>query len=622
MLSFILSQILFYITMTLVLFLPGYVLLLALFGKSKIMSSLEKFIIAFGLSLVSVDFLTFIYDKAGFYISRWSIIFGIAIFISIGWVIYKRKKTNYSEPATSLFNFSKNEFRLILLLLFLTFFIKTAYLSGSILPNSTDMGHHMYWSKWMVENGKLPTYDGMPDFIIGEHIPFSIIGMITGLSFFSAFPPVILFLINLLSILAVFILVLRIFENKSVAILSILFLGVLYAVSSPQAKFVNGGVVGNIFGNFLTSLAFYFYYRASEFLKSSEADPDNNSKKFLGLALFLTFGLFYTHHLTAFIFLFIFAFLTVLFLVINYRDIEKILPKILKLISSPYVWGSILLGLVFFFFVFTPTYIENNAVNTAVGEASKATRTGLTFKNLRSSVGEARIALGIIGLAILAFTFKRRNFGYAIVAAWSIMIYIMSSQPHLLFINLPSSRIGNYLTYPMAILAAYAFYYVFKKSQSNYLIKLGFLIVLAFCLINGLSDSASVFKNKIEINEVSETFNASSYLAQTSRKSNGILKDHNYLTADAWIKLFFMRGYKYPESRGLFSRYEDATKPRENCTLKMISEPGGNEAKECFDNSGIDFIMVNPRYDSGQFRKLEEFNQVFTANNVAVFYRK
>ncbi|MCX6763754.1 MAG: hypothetical protein NTZ97_03435 [Candidatus Moranbacteria bacterium] len=81
-----------------------------------------------------------------------------------------------------------------------------------------------------------------------------------------------------------------------------------------------------------------------------------------------------------------------------------------------------------------------------------------------------------------------------------------------------------------------------------------------------------------------------------------------------------MRGYKYPESRSYFKRYDENT--RDNCTLVMISNPGSDEAKNCFNEFGTNFIVVNPKFDSGQFRKFSNFNQIYTGNDIAVFYRK
>jgi hypothetical protein len=641
MLDFIQNQIIFYITIALVLFLPGYLLLLAVFGKNKIISALERFIVSFGLSIVVVDFIIFLYSKLDIHITRLSSIFGIVVFSAACFVIYKFKK--YSEPSedNSLFNFSKNQFVLVLLLLFLTVFIKTVFLSESIAPTATDMGHHMYYSKLIGDTGKLTDYNDSiinPEdkgkFIIGEHIIFSVTYLITGQSFFSGWPFIILYLVNLLSILTVFIMVLRIFQNKNIAILTLLFLGVLFAVSAPQARYVSGGVLGNIMGNLLMPLAFYFYYRAFEFLKNENAEIKNHSKTFLTLGVFSTFGLFYTHHLTGFIFLFVWAFILPFFTVLNYKSIEVVGKKALKIIFSPQVIAVFTLGLIFFFFVFTPSYIKSSAVGTAVGSPTKATRTGLNIGNLKQTVGDARLALGFLGLIILIFSFRKRNLGYILMVSWAFMIYIMSTQPQLLFVNLPSNRIGNYLTYPLAVLSAYGFYMMFnpnfiKGSKKNIfssipenLLKTVFMITLTFVLVSGISDSAQAFKKQNNSQEAVQTFSASEYLVKNANNNDIVLKDHNYLTADSWVKLFFMRDYKYPASRTTLSRYEDKTKPREMCTYHMISAPASSEASECFNQTKTNFIMINPLYDSTQFRKLVDFDQVYISDEIGVYYKK
>jgi len=622
MLEFIQNQIFFYLSLILVLFVPGYFLLLAIFGKNKALSGLERFVIAFGLSIVSVDFILFAYSRAGISINRSAIIGGITVFSAICFAIYKIKKDKNSFADEPLFNFSRKQTGLILLLIFLTIFIKTAYLSGAVLPTSTDMGHHMYWAKWMTENQALPTYEGMPDFIVGEHTILGAMAIVGNLDFFSAFPPITLLLFNLLGIFTVFLLTLRIFRSKSVAILTLLFLGVLFAVSSPQAKFVSGGVIGNIMGNFLMPLAFYFYYRALNFI-AEKSEATSEAKKFLALAVLTTFGLFYTHHLTAFIFLFIFAFLMVLFGALNYKNWKNIFIKAGRLFFSPAVFATFLMGIIFFFLIFTPNYIQTSAVNTAVGAPSKSTREGLSVASLKDSVGEVRLALGFLGLALLALSYQRKNIGYAIIAAWTVMIFVMSSFPQILFINLPSNRIGTYLSYPVAILSAFSFFYVFqsdyfKKQANKTLLQASFLLVFAFFLVNGLSDSAVSISSK-DSNLMTQTFDSAQYLAQRTSNQDIILKDHNYINSDSWIKLFFMRGYKYPDSRGFFKRYADNTKPREMCTLYMLSNPAGREATKCFAETQTRFLMVNPQYDSAQFQKLNNFNQIYSSDNLAIY---
>jgi hypothetical protein len=627
MLHLLQSQLLFYFSIFLVLFLPGYSLLLAIFGKSKVLSSLERFILSFGLSIILVDFIFFLYPRISLPINRFSALAGILLFSAITLIIYKfRKFTSFDskDAGVALFQFSKIQFGSFLLLIFLMFFIKTAFLSQAVLPTATDMGHHMYWAQWITENRTLPDYAGMPDFIIGEHIIFAIISLLSGLSFFSAFPILTLYLINIISLLVIFILVLRIFKEKRVALLTFFFLGTLFAISSPQTKFVSGGVIGNLLGNLLMPMAFYFFWRFFEMLL--DKSRQQLSQTFLALALFSIFGLFYTHHLTAFIFLFIFSLALLVFLIINFKRAKEILIYSVKALFSRRVFPIILVGLFFFLFILTPNYFSLSATQTAVGTATKITRIGLDINNIRSAVGEVRLALGLIGflLLLLALYKNKENFGFVLISAWALMLYIMSAYPKLLFINLPSSRIGNYLTYPLAILSAYALFKIFQKSKNHItsnLARIGLALILIFVLSEGVTDSVQTFKQTNESLELVQTFNSSAFVAANLAGKDMVLKDHNYLTGDSWIKLFFMRDYKFPLSRGYFKRYEDATNPRETCTLQMISNPGGESAKKCFSETGVNFIMVNPNFDSGQFHRLNNFDQVYSNSAIAVFYK-
>lgn len=650
MLDFIQSQILFYLSIAVVMFLPGWFLLLAVFGRSeKNISVLERFIFSLSLGIIVANFIAFAYSRFNLPVTAFSSIAGTLVFCVVCFGIYKKlhqnqaKKEkndvrvaaeNFVKNKNSLFNFSKNQLTLIFLFLFLTVFIKVAYLSGTVAPTATDMGHHMYWTKLIAETHQLPDYEGMPDFIVGEHVVLAEIAMIGGLSVFSAFPVVFLLFVNILGILTVFLLTIRIFQSKNVAILTLLFLGILFAVSSPQAKFISGGVLGNILGNMLMPLTFYFYFRAVEILTGEaleKIETDDHpaiaeSGKFLSLGIFSTFGLFYTHHLTAFIFLFVWALLTLLFFALNYKKIKNIAVIVIRVIFSRSVIATLAVCLIFFFFVFTPNYMKKDAVERAVGTPSKSTREGLSLTNLKNSVGEVRIALGFFGLLALAAAYKRRNFGFAIIASWAIMLFVMSVWPRILLVDLPSSRIGNYLGYPLAILSAFGLYSVFNSKTFSSIpekfLKSALMVILIFIFTSGLKDSADAFKKAPDFVPTLETFAASRYLANNTNSDEMLLKDHNYLAGDTWMKLFFMRGYTYPLSRSYFRRYEDPTNLRETCTLSMISIPAGAEAEACYAKTATKYIMVNPRYDSSQFAKLKNFNSVYNSGGVAVYYRK
>ncbi|HDH07785.1 MAG TPA: DUF1616 domain-containing protein, partial [Candidatus Moranbacteria bacterium] len=407
--SFIFQQILFFISIALVLFVPGYFLILATWGKRKIFTDLEKFIISFGLSIVIIDFLMILAGKIGISLNIVTILLLILIFAATCFGIYKKRfKKEIVEGEERELAFSKNQIILIILIILLTLFIKTIYLTNTIFPTSTDLGHHMYWSKQISQTGELPVYEKMEitenngdyqisepqpiaDFIIGEHLIFSAINLISRIPFISYFPSLVLLLINILGVLATFILTLRLFKNceqgKNISIFALLLLGPLYTISSSQAKFVSGGVVGNILGNLLIPLSLYFYFRALK----------EKSSAFLTLALFITAGIFYTHHLSALVFVYVFAFALLTFTIFNLKNIIKYTRNWLNIIWSKPVIIFLLFTFIFSLFVYTPSYIETGAVETAVGGPSKATRAGLTFTQLKFTAGEARMVLGIIG---------------------------------------------------------------------------------------------------------------------------------------------------------------------------------------------------------------------------------
>lgn len=651
MFNFISSQILFYISIILVLFVPGYFLILAIESKKKSFGSLERFIFSFGFSIIIVDFLMISMGRAGILLNRISIIVAILLFSAICFAIYKiiRSRTiSESQESAELkakegdaFSFSKNQKILIILLLFLTIFIKTAYLKNSIFPTSTDLGHHMYWSKSISETGKIPAYqesdiikvDGnyqvsqpekIADFIIGEHLIFSAINLVSGINFISYFPSLILFLIHIGGILAIFVLTLRLFEDyafgKNAAIFSLLLIGPIYAISSSQAKFVSGGVIGNTIGNLLIPFVIYFLFRS---LKEQNAT-------LVSLSIFSIFGLAYTHHLSTFIFIFVFIFTLAIFVSLNTRSALLHFKKWLKLMLSPQIIILLFASLFFFLIIYTPSYVNTKAVGTAVGGPSKETRAGLTFTQLKTTAGEARMVLGIVGIIIL-LAFKKRN-GYesAFVLGWCISIMIMSLKPQWLFLDLPSTRIANYASLPLAISGSFALAFVIdklKNSENKYFLNTRihyalYMMFAAFILSSGFYDNSQSINAQSNFEKAVQTFSASKYLASKVNADDKILKDHNYLTADSWIKIYFNRDYNFPFSRGYFKRYEDVTKPREMCTLWMISEPNTPDGKKCFEDLGINFLMVNPQFDSAQFEKSNNFWQIYSGEEVNIYYRK
>lgn len=647
---FFIQQIIFLLTIALVLFSPGYFLFLAVWGKNKAFFSLEKLLISLGLSVAIIDFSMIIMGKAEIKFTRLSILLLILAISAAGYAIYRRRfRSEPIENNSHWPNFSTKQTFLIIALIFLTVFIKSIYLSGSIFPTSTDLGHHMFWANKISATGSLPVYverdimeqngnyflsepEKISDFIIGEHLVFAAIGLISGANFVSVFPSTVLFVFNIAAILMVFVFTLRLFENtgygKNVAILTLLFLGPLYAISNAEAKFVSGGVIGNLIGNFLIPFAFYFLFLAL----------NNKNRVFFFVFLLGIFTLAYTHHLSIFIFAYAFIFSLVFFVLFNWKKSLDYFREWLKIILSPSILGFVIFTALFIIFVYTPDYLRASAISTAVGKVTKSTRAGLTFEQLKYAIGEPRLILGFFGVFILLFLKKTKDYSSALLFGWVISVFLMSFVPQFLGVNILSSRIANYLPYPAAITGAFALSWMIRQSveKSAFFVrpcftKAALFLIFISITMNGYRDNALFFpqtqhgeieKQRISANQAIQTFHASEYLNQQfGGNKDLIVKDHNYIRADSWMKLYLLQDYNYPFSRGFFKRYEDETKKRELCTLWMISTPNSKEGIKCYNDLGVNTVVVKQSVDGAQFEKSTHFWEVYENDELGIYYR-
>ena len=93
--------VIFFISLSIVSFLPGYFLILAIFGKNEnFLEKIEHFIFSFGIGIIVTDFIAFFYAKINIPLNKFSSIFGTMIFILLCWGIYKfkeKKKEKYSQ---------------------------------------------------------------------------------------------------------------------------------------------------------------------------------------------------------------------------------------------------------------------------------------------------------------------------------------------------------------------------------------------------------------------------------------------------------------------------------------------------------------------------------------------
>ena len=290
-------------------FLPGFSILYLILRPRMKISPVEYLIFSVGISLALINLLVLILNKFEVALNASNIFNAVLLLIVLplvastfpSWQLSSSQKKSSSQPAKKLLEklpsylqLTKNQLLIATTLIFISFFVTTNFLARDIVPNNTDLGHHMYWVKLIDQEEQLPNYD-TSDVIVGEHIPFAVITKLTGISVLSAFPVIFLSLINFLSLLAIYALALRIFKNQNIAWSVFLFVGVFYAVANPLSKFVSGGVVGNVLGNLFIPLILLAVYLALA----------NKKNAILALAIFLFGSLFYLHHLSAFLLLFI-----------------------------------------------------------------------------------------------------------------------------------------------------------------------------------------------------------------------------------------------------------------------------------------------------------------------------
>ncbi|MEF3691498.1 MAG: hypothetical protein V3574_00385 [Candidatus Moraniibacteriota bacterium] len=675
---FLVKLLLFLFSIVSLLFLPGYLLILAFFKKniSDLFSPLEVFILSPTIGLVVFDLIVILGGELGFAIDLKFILGSISLFSLACLGVYRKKSSKQKEFPTSSTKssliFNKNQTSLIVLILFLTIFIKTVYLKDSALPTSTDLGHHMYWSKIISLTGELPQYreneiisegenyrienNSIDDFIIGEHLIFSGVNILTGLDFISYFPMLLLFLFNIFGLLTIFILAFRVFEiiysvkNKlinpaNLSIFTLFISGPVYATTSPQAKFVSGGVVGNLIGNLLIPVSLYFFLRAVK---------EKNSW-FLIMGLLSSAGIFYSHHLSGLIFIFIIIFILTFFMlttlieasISSIRDkknpnlsIFKIFPDLSKLFFAPQVAVFFILLSIFTVYIHMPAYIINDAKGTALGAPSKSTRAGLNSEQFKYAVGEIRLILGIIGgLSLLGyFFFIKKSKQYIdilaifILIGWAFSVSLLTLKPQWLLINVPSDRVSHYANFPFLILASVGLFFILEmlvklNSRKVFKTKIIFLILgLSFLTLSfqGFYDNNQSLSNNEKNQKALQTYHLSDFLATRlisgeNSISTNILKDHNYISADAWMKLFFMQDPNFPLSRGYFKRYEDPTKPREMCTLWMISEPASERATRCFEGTGVEYVIVDTTVDGPQFINNSDFDKIYESPSLSIF---
>jgi len=660
-LIFILEQALFYSAISLALIMPGFLLLMTLGGKS--LHAVEKALLSIPLGFTLTTFTCLIIGKAGITLTPQNIFIICAGLNLLLYVVSRipHLQTTAIDNATNeqenkkLFTWSKKSTYVLFALLILMFSVKGIYLKNTIFPTATDLGHHMFWVQKIMTTGEIPHYEkiivdandpenaaqsaaqfvgteSIPDFIIGEHIVFAIIGQLSGQDVVSAFPSLILFLFHIITVCIMALIALRMFAHtqyaQNAALWTLFLIGPLYAISGAQAKFVSGGVVGNIIGNMLIAGIIYTLYRTLSEKNVTIARP------LFFVSMLMIGALIYTHHLSTFIFLYVLTFSIGIYLIMHVRSLHKKILDWSKLLLYPPTLVLICASIILITMIHTPSYLNAEAVSGSIGTPEKSTRVGLPLLQVITMSGSVRFFLAALGVTILilAITEKIRNtkispYAIAIMLGWMISIILMSTVPSLLGVNILSTRIAAYSIFPLALVGGFFCAWFIAKIQGNnhpLTLPITTLLIL-IAMAHGMSDNARSLTKAPKTEQAVQTFHSASYVAKHTSTDHWSLKDHNFITADTWMKIFFAQynpisDYSNPLSRGFFARYESKPK-REHCTREMISKPESALAEECYSALDIESVTVNTLEDAGQFEKSQAFIKIYQNDEITTFWR-
>ncbi len=658
---------------------PGFVAIELLFPRrylnrvlSKILSKSNAWIVqkyfyylfSPATGLVVLDGMVFILNRLNIKLSRPNLfatffLANIVLWgIKIGLKKNKKKKINQSEPV-------KLKSHLVYIFIALWIFaiaIRTVFYLPDAVPQNTDLGHHMYWAEFLVSQEKIPQYT-TSEVIVGEHLIFGSLSKLAGISLLSSLALIILSFYNLILILSLPILALIATNKKKIAIFALFLSGVYYAIDAPQAKFVKGGVIGNTFGNLFFVLCFILislFFRYFLVIYKNKIIPQKKSD-FKALSLFVTAAIFflggalYTHHLSAFLliicFLFTFLYWAITIFTLSFKSkgswgsIKEVFLWFSRVIlkSSPIL--AITVVAFFIFIIYTPFYLQDQAVNTVLRAPLKETHLGFSFLTAPGKIGYFRLLFftaGIISLFILIKKVFERNFEnvvapnenqlkinvlLAVLVGWFLPLFILTFTPQISHVDLPSQRIINYLLLPVIIIAAYGADFLLGKFKINFknkkILALWALIFLII-VFDGTADFRSYFSWSNKFQDTVQLYEASQYLNKNSKQDDLILKDHVSLVGDAWIKFFVPRGYDYFISRTYDYKYAvyDPYNQVDRCPKDIFDVPESSLATACYGQKDINYVILRPKGADFFFWRAKDYDTIYASDAVFIFKKE
>jgi|GEM_PF-457029 len=449
---------------------------------------------------------------------------------------------------------------------------------------------------------------------------------------------------------------------------------------------VIGNTFGNLFIVLVFLLVFlffrYFYQNLNRRNKTllcsnkTESCSYREISSLISLILIIIAGSFYTHHLSTFLLGITLAasfFFWLIATFISWKNmpasrerrrgesghifvwevVRLLFDFFRKIILSLKFILTFLVVIVFPLFIYLPFYLKSHAIETVTQDPEKDTHLGVPLTNFPGKLGWIRfilltVSIILLLISLIASILKRYKISeklsslhflkhyyiktglkpistkilYLLLLGWFSPLALLSFYPGILKVDLPSTRVINYLVFPSILLGAVIADLIFTWVKINYQGKtaLTILFISGLAIIwDGTGDFRSAYTGQNKFQEAVQLYNASDYLAKHTKNDAVILKDHRTISGDTWIKFFLLRGYDDMLSRTYDYKYNAIGNNLDPCTKEMITVPESNISEKCYGQTRISYVIVKPTGDEFLFWKGQGFNAVYLNDSLAIF---
>lgn len=578
----------------------GYLILRLILLKNLI-SFIDKIIFSTTIGLFVNLAIFVLFDALGIKIEAQSLLslFGITLLTS-----FLVKKP---IPERHKLCVKKNNFFLFLSLLVMIVLRVPAVLSHP-LPYSTDLSHHIFYSRYIVEKGILPDYS-RPEFVLMEHVLLSLAPVFTGVDILGVSPYIILSIVNILASFVIYRIIFYSTKSFLSSLTGLLISSVFFLYTPFNLTYVIGGVVGNILGNFLIatfvlSLVIFFEKKCYRFLPLVVID----------LVLIIN-----SHTVSTVILFWITTTSIIFYAIFNFSLILATIKELFSRKNVRWFFVSFMPLLVFIFYI--PNYFIDERATGLIdsslpsGQIHEWSLEKVFSNQYLNIIPSGMYLVTIISLIIFFFSKKRDNFSKYLFVFWFLIPFFYTVSPGLFFIHLPADRTINYIFSPIVLAVSLFTFYLTKKQKK---IVFFVLIILSFTTNFGnlYKDIIAVENNTKIMNENKEGF---VFLSGVIKENENVFTDHtSSLLADQAIKNYLDFSNFVIYKTYLF-RYENGDQTWD--TWKMMEDPVDNLS--LYVENSIRYVVV-PNTDSykNKFQETNIASNIFENDTLVIFEMK